>query len=52
MTPCMAFTRFLLDIVLDFFSIKGLGMFMDDEQVEEFDKAVEVLKKKVESYDH
>ena len=31
---------------------KKLGMFMDDEQIEGFDKAVEVLKKKVESYDY
>lgn len=38
--------------VLSLFFAKGLGMFMDDEQVEEFDKDVEVLKKKVESYDY
>lgn len=32
--------------------MKKLKLFMDDEQVEEFDKVVDVFKKKVESYDH
>lgn len=38
--------------VLSLFFAIGPEMFMDDEQVEEFDKDVEAPKKKVESYDY